>query len=159
MLHSKWAMLAKAYSTIRDTHKGEVTLEGFLRETVPIIEAIPASEYLATVGYSIRTTGGGEVILVRTQQGPVRLAENFLTTNLSADDIVQHCYTVGYVTMPHGGVKPVNRTRHVRMSMAVAAQPSHRNDNYNGTDENGTQGKSEARDAVNEVCRLGLHKR
>lgn len=42
-LKSKWAMLAKAYSSVRDNHMGEVNLESFLRETTPLIVVIPAN--------------------------------------------------------------------------------------------------------------------
>jgi len=122
-LKSKWAMLAKAYSSVRDNHMGEVNLESFLRETTPLIVVIPAEDYLATMGWLLAKDVSGQWNLIRTQQGAITLADNFLTTNLSVEDIVEHCYTIGYVTKPKNGVRPSGAARRVRMSMAFAAQP------------------------------------
>lgn len=44
-----------------------------------------------------------------------------LTTNLSVDDIVTHCYQTGYVT----GVLSPNNNHGIGVAMAVAAQPNH----------------------------------
>ncbi|PGH08309.1 hypothetical protein AJ79_05996 [Helicocarpus griseus UAMH5409] len=52
----------------------------------------------------------------------IELTQEDLTTNLSVDDIVAHCYQSGYVT---GIFSPNNSNQGVRVVMAVAAQPSH----------------------------------
>nr|ABS19622.1 alpha-box mating type protein [Coccidioides posadasii]KMM66147.1 mating-type protein MAT-1 [Coccidioides posadasii RMSCC 3488] len=123
----KWAILAKAYSIIRDKHSDQVNLDTFLTLNGPFIGIVPAAEYLKVMGLQLAQSPDKQFSLVKTNDNP-NLSVFDLATNLSADDVVDYCYQTGYVQ----GTIPGKKTTHqeAALAMAVAAQP-------NGPTENG----------------------
>lgn len=117
----KWAILAKAYSNIRDKHSDQVTLESFLALNGPFIGIVPAAEYLGIMGLQLVQGPDKQFSLVKTNN-KVILNPVDLTTNLSADDIIDYCYKTGYV---HGAVPGKNSAhQEAALTMAVSAQPN-----------------------------------
>ncbi|EEP75609.1 predicted protein [Uncinocarpus reesii 1704] len=116
----KWAILAKAYSTIRDKHSDQVNLETFLTLNGPFIGIVPAAEYLAIMGLQLIQGPDKQFSLVTANNKPTN--PYGLTTNLSADDVVDYCYQTGYVK----GMMPGKNIVHqeAALAMAVSAQPN-----------------------------------
>ncbi|OJD18683.1 hypothetical protein AJ78_01298 [Emergomyces pasteurianus Ep9510] len=117
---AKWAILAKAYSIIRDSHSGEVNLESFLALNGPLIGIVGPNDYLRVMGLQLAINMDKQFSVIKTNHhaGPTQAD---LTTNLSVDDIVTHCYQAGYVA----GVLPPNNNNHgIGVAMAVAVLPS-----------------------------------
>ncbi|OAX78437.1 hypothetical protein ACJ72_07256 [Emergomyces africanus] len=118
---AKWAILAKAYSIIRDSHAGQVNLESFLALNGPLIGIVGPNDYLRVMGLQLAVTMDKQFSVNKTNHhaGPTQAD---LTTNLSVDDIVSHCYQAGYVA----GVLPRNNNnRGIGVAMAVAVLPNH----------------------------------
>ncbi|GAM43843.1 mating-type protein [Talaromyces pinophilus] len=90
----KWAILAKAYSLLRDDHRNEVSLDSFLELTVPFIGLIQPEDYLEIMGCRLVTTDGQYHI---ENVSPARPDLSESATNLSVGDVLQHCYENGYV--------------------------------------------------------------
>ncbi|ERF75013.1 hypothetical protein EPUS_08058 [Endocarpon pusillum Z07020] len=115
-----WAIEAKAYSEIRDAelrvrHKNNITLDQFLTETVGLLGVIPADKYLSVMGWELLNNGPSEYFLVKVNAATTML-DTPLSTNLSAADMVKHCYETGLVEGSFSGGGGV--------AMAFAAQPS-----------------------------------
>nr|ABO87596.1 alpha box protein [Histoplasma capsulatum] len=117
---AKWAILAKAYSIIRDSHAGQVNLESFLELNGPLIGIVAPSDYLRVMGLKLAVSMDKQFSVIKTNHhvGPT---QGDLTTNLSVDDIVTHCYQTGYVV---GVLTPRNNNHGVGVAMAVTAQPN-----------------------------------
>ncbi|KAF4955048.1 hypothetical protein F66182_18384, partial [Fusarium sp. NRRL 66182] len=90
----KWAILAKAYSILRDDHRNEVSLDTFLELTVPFIGLIQPEDYLKIMGCRLVKTDDQYNI---EQISPARPDLSDSTTLLSVGDVLQHCYENGYV--------------------------------------------------------------
>ncbi|EED13846.1 Mating-type protein MAT-1, putative [Talaromyces stipitatus ATCC 10500] len=91
---AKWAILAKVYSTLRDDHGRNVTLETFLNLTVPFIGLIQPNEYLAAMGCRVAFTDEQNYIIETISSPRTDISE---ATNYSVADVVDFCYTTGYV--------------------------------------------------------------
>lgn len=96
---AKWTILAKAYSIIRDTKgKDNAPLDSFLAINAPYIGIIPRAEYLEMLGWKFAVNDDNETALTREATGAIMTFDKgLLTTNLSVEDIIQHCYACGYV--------------------------------------------------------------
>ncbi|KAH8703735.1 alpha mating-type protein MAT1-1-1 [Talaromyces proteolyticus] len=91
----KWAILAKAYSILRDDHSDNVSLDTFLDLMVPFIGLIQPASYLEAMGCQIITTADQQYqVQSISSTGPD--ASNS-ATNYSVADIVNHCYECGYI--------------------------------------------------------------
>ncbi|PGH26681.1 hypothetical protein AJ80_01627 [Polytolypa hystricis UAMH7299] len=134
---AKWAILAKAYSTVRDDHTSKVTLESFLALNGPFIGIVAPGDYLGIMGLQLIVDNDKQfdIVQVNHQAGPT---PEDLTTNLSVDDIIDHCYQTGYVN-GIGSSKGSDK-QGAGLAMAVSAQPNHscprqervtRNQDYN----------------------------
>ncbi|KAI1910784.1 hypothetical protein LOZ39_003445 [Ophidiomyces ophidiicola] len=117
----KWAILAKAYSVIRDKHSEQVSLESFLALNGPFIGIVPAADYLAIMGLKL-VEGSDKQYSIATTSHQANVNPLDLITNLSSDDIVDYCYQTGYVQ----GIVPGKDkySKEAALAMAVAAQPS-----------------------------------
>jgi hypothetical protein len=92
---AKWAILAKAYSNIRDKHGREVSLDTFLNLTVPFIGLIEPTNYLGTMGWHLTMSEDNHYNVEKDV--PVQVDLSNTSTNLSVADIVNYCYGTGYV--------------------------------------------------------------
>lgn len=114
----KWAILAKAYSLLRDDHRNEISLDTFLQLTVPFIGLIQPEDYLEIMGCRVVTTDGQYHI---ENVSPARPDLSESATNLSVGDVLQHCYENGYVE-----VHDVQHTTQseITSQLLFAAQPN-----------------------------------
>lgn len=125
---AKWAILAKAYSIIRDDHEGEVTLDQFLTLNIDFIRILEPTRYLEAMGWELNIDDQQQYTMARVNV--VTTADAEIATNYSVDDVVKHCYDSGLVVEAH-------RTHNERSNgngavMAFAAQPNlvvNQNDN------------------------------
>lgn len=92
---AKWAILAKAYSIIRDDHDGEVTLEQFLSLNAPFIRIIEPVRYLEMMGWELSVDEEQQYTMAKVKA--VTPIDTEVATNYSVDDVVKHCYDVGLV--------------------------------------------------------------
>ncbi|KAI5308880.1 hypothetical protein KEM55_004640 [Ascosphaera atra] len=92
---AKWAILARAYSRIRDDHIEDVSLDSFLSLNGPLIGIVSPADYPAVMGLKVAKDSGKRYSVRHTEVvGPTQCE---VATTLSVDDIVQHCYQTGYV--------------------------------------------------------------
>ncbi|KAH8428987.1 uncharacterized protein LDX57_006658 [Aspergillus melleus] len=115
---AKWAILARAYSIVRDDHVEEVTLETFLALNAGFIGIIPPDRYLDAMGWQI-TADQQQYTMARV--GNPKINEADVATNYSVDDIVNNCYENDYVTARN---RRNRRGRGHAPVMAFAAQPN-----------------------------------
>ncbi|MCJ1367716.1 hypothetical protein MMC16_006850 [Acarospora aff. strigata] len=120
---AKWSILAKAYSTIRDQKgKKNARLDSFLLINAPYIGIIPPTEYLDIMGWKFSTDKNNQTTLTRNADtDSTTFDQDLLTTNLSVEDIIQHCYDVEYISAD-GDMVAVNNGS--TMTMATTAQPT-----------------------------------
>ncbi|EEQ35250.1 hypothetical protein McanMca71_004875 [Microsporum canis] len=116
---AKWAIVAKAYSVIRDKHIGQVSLESFLALIGPFIGLVSVANYLDTMGLQVVSTEDKQFSLIKANPN-AHINPIDLTTNLSVDDVVHYCYQIGYVSGTHLASASGNQVAAV--SMAVSAQ-------------------------------------
>nr|AZB52188.1 MAT1-1 [Aspergillus pseudoglaucus] len=93
---AKWAILAKAYSIIRDKHDDEVSLESFLTLNAPLIGLLDPDRYLNVMGWQFAPDDQQQYTMARVK--PTRVSEAESSRNYSVNDLVKHCYATGYVT-------------------------------------------------------------
>lgn len=118
---AKWPILAKAYSIIRDNKgKENARLDSFLAINAPYIGVLPPAEYFKMLGWTFSTNEDNEIVLTRDSTVTV-LNQELVTTNLSVEDIVQHCYTCGYIA---GDGNMIAAGDGSSMIMATTAQPT-----------------------------------
>lgn len=91
----KWAILAKAYSLLRDDHGSNVSLDTFLELTVPFIGLIRSEDYLNVMGCQIVMTDEQQYRIESISSSGQDLTDS--ATNYSVADIVNYCYERGYV--------------------------------------------------------------
>ncbi|GLA12459.1 hypothetical protein AnigIFM62618_008404 [Aspergillus niger] len=117
---AKWAIVAKAYSIIRDDHDNGVSLETFLKLNANLIGIIEPDRYLDIMGWELNVDGQQQYTMAKVKITATPEAE--LSTNYSVDDIVKNCYDTGYVSRD----KCKKKTDHNKNApvMAFAAQPT-----------------------------------
>ncbi|KAI6843472.1 hypothetical protein KC340_g8527 [Hortaea werneckii] len=120
---AKWAILAKAYSILRGARdKDEAPLDEFFRLCAPRIGVIPPDQYQQMMGWQLIPANEDEQDktpqIVRTFVPDVdTFAEQYTTTNLSADDLVNFCTGAGYVQVNTPAT--VSPAAHGALTMAV----------------------------------------
>ncbi|GFF83436.1 alpha mating-type protein MAT1-1-1 [Aspergillus lentulus] len=117
---AKWAILAKAYSIIRDDHGSEVSLDQFLEITAKFIGLFEPARYLDAMGWQLNFDDQQQYTMAKVKITTIPEAD--VSTNYSVDDIVKHCYDTGYVSE-----KPCKHTAsngNNTSAMAFAAQPA-----------------------------------
>lgn len=95
---AKWAILAKAYSRIRDEHSDpkKVPLETFLGLNAPFIGIVEPGLYLNAMGWELTADAEQQYTMARVGQPNTKEAD--ISTNYSVNDVVKHCYDIGYVS-------------------------------------------------------------
>ncbi|KAL4906921.1 hypothetical protein BDW74DRAFT_176521 [Aspergillus multicolor] len=116
---AKWTILAKAYSIIRDGHDNEVSLESFLTLNAELIGVLQPDRYLDAMGWELTLNDQQQYTMARVKS-PVA-TEAQLSTHLSVDDLIKHCYATGYVTENQRKKETQGRNAPV---MAFATQPA-----------------------------------
>jgi hypothetical protein len=92
---TKWTLIAKSYSIIRDrVGKEAAPLDQFLQIVCPLMEIMPPDLYLIAMGWLMLLNSSVRPELIRNFV-PDNTSFN-LTTTMSSNDIVAHCNTVGY---------------------------------------------------------------
>jgi len=141
-----FALLAKAHSEIRDNHSEQIKFEKFLASTVGLLPIIPADSYLKAMGWELTVDSNGEQELVRS--GPLTDQNFALTTNVSALDIIEHCYKIGLVARPAHSLRSGRGqilSMGSAMAMSFAAAP-------NSTPSFGNRKAVIASEAQQQVC-------
>lgn len=92
-----FAMLGQAYSDLRDHHDETFSLEKFLETVTPILPIVPVNIYLSKMGWEIENDNNGDAVLKRSKLFSAdKLEVEYPNhTNLSVNDIVNHCYNHG----------------------------------------------------------------
>jgi hypothetical protein len=118
MFKGKWTILAKTYSTIRDTYgKEKCPLNRFLDIACPIIGVININTYLETFCWEVTTNLLDEKILSQTSD-PGDFDLTVTQSNLSEANLVQVCEAAGYI--PRGAVKQLLGDMSTQNLMVVA---------------------------------------
>ena len=91
----KWAVLAKAYSLIRDDQgTDETSLHAFLTINVPFIGIAAPNEYFQQLGYILEVVSADEYRLVRRQNEGQRLQNS---TSTSVQDVLKYSFNKGFL--------------------------------------------------------------
>ncbi|KAL1999276.1 hypothetical protein VTN02DRAFT_4747 [Thermoascus thermophilus] len=142
---AKWAILAKAYSIVRDDHVGQVSLDSFLSLNGHFIGILEPACYLAAMGWELTVNEQHQYTMVRVN--PTYPTETEAATNYSVNDIVNRCYATGYVS---GNSRPCDTkyqgTSHL---MAFATQPSAAVNNNSDIQDTGNNGIMDDRNNTN----------
>ena len=119
---AKWAILAKAYSRIRDEHSNsnDVSLETFLGLNASFIGIIGPNSYLDVMGWELTVEEDQQYTMARVSQTAPK--ETDISTNYSVNDIVKHCYDTGYVSQKGRQNRVCGKSNEAVMSFV--AQPS-----------------------------------
>lgn len=124
-----FGLLGRAFSDLRDNHAEVVSMEGFLAVAAEVVPLVPAGEYLALMGWLMQTEAGGDIVLVRDRKFNVDIvnARYPPQTRLSVADIVDHCYTRGFLyrgtRKPSTGSDAARHPHGGSVNMVVAAAP------------------------------------
>ena len=128
---AKWAILAKAYSVIRDQEgKENAPLDKFLFINSNLIGIVAPKSYMVILGWVIAPVDGQLMLRRDLKFNPNSIDTRLLTTNLSVDDVVKHNYNNGYIMgAPSAAAAFGNGPS---LTMATSAQPPSQNEATNG---------------------------
>ena len=116
---AKWAILAKAYSIIRDTiGKENVPLEKFLAINGPLLGIVEPTNYLDFLGWEIATDDDSQTILRRGADADA-VDQSLIITNISVDDVVGYSIQQGLI------VEGIISTVSPRNEAAMASSAQH----------------------------------
>ncbi len=122
---AKWAIIAKAYSVLRDSlGKENAPLDKFLAISGELMSIIEPTQYFVTMGWEIIIAEDGEPFMHRNEKplNPILFIDIF-----SVNDVICHCFFNGYFTGDLTQVLlPMNEAE---MSMAATMQPTSSNRN------------------------------
>lgn len=119
---AKWAILAKAYSEIRDkVGKNTAPLPRFLAINAPFVGLVDPHDYLPIHGWEL-VDRDGQTILRRTAS-PDRPAHgiSMRTTNASVEDVIRNSCYHGYINEDIFGFAAISNG--MSLMMATSAQP------------------------------------
>ncbi|KAG2421494.1 hypothetical protein HFD88_005469 [Aspergillus terreus] len=117
---AKWAILAKAYSIIRDDHDSDVSLDTFLALNAGFIGILEPTRYLEVMGWELQVDEQQQYTMAKVNASSANEAD--ISTNYSVNDVVKNCYAAGYVSE---GDRKTKSTQGGNASvMAFAAQPT-----------------------------------
>ena len=127
---AKWAILAKAYSVIRD-HEGKenAPLGKFLLINSDFIGIVAPGSYMAVLGFEIYTNIDGQLML-RRESMTNNFSSHLLTTDKSVNDVIKNSYQNGLVTGCPS--QPAVIGNGPVLTMAISAQPSSFHGTTNG---------------------------
>nr|CAI59771.1 mating-type protein MAT1-1-1 [Xanthoria polycarpa] len=112
---AKWALLAKAYSVIRDhVGKEHAPVDAFLSIVADFVGIIDNQNYLIAMGWEVCVNEAGIVSLAKSDMVDIDIG--MLSTNLSAEDIIAYASANGYT-----GTGLINKGPVSQPSMAMAA--------------------------------------
>lgn len=97
---AKWAIVAKAYSTIRDlVGKNNAPLDAFLTIVTPVIGIIGIDDYLEKMNWEV-AIGEEEIVSLKQKSQPQldSFPSNILHTDMTERDIIQLCCTRNYIS-------------------------------------------------------------
>ncbi|KAL8815148.1 MAG: hypothetical protein Q9191_008486 [Dirinaria sp. TL-2023a] len=95
---AKWAILAKAYSIIRDEKdiRDRELLQKFLKVNTGFVEMVTPEVYLETLGWTFVVDAEGRTTLYQKLNcNTGRFDQHMLTTNKSVEDVLENSYTNG----------------------------------------------------------------
>lgn len=115
---AKWALVAKAYSVIRDhVGKENAPLNDFLSLVAELVGILDPTSYLVTMGWVITVNEVGYVSLEKNAADEIGIG--MLSTNVSVEDIILHAAAHGYVAK---GLVNKGLASQPSMTMAASAQ-------------------------------------
>lgn len=101
----KWAVLAKAYTLIRDKKgKANAPLDGFLNLNAPYIGIANPDEYLIKLGWEIALGEDGGAVLRQNPNNDSTDPMADAWSNFSVQDIINHSYKHGYIDAQDGDI-------------------------------------------------------
>lgn len=99
----KWAILARAYSRVRDIKgKNNAPLDRFIQINAPIVGIIKPEDYMSVIGWEIEMGSNEQLTLRRTVNPEVDFNEDMITTNVSVDDVIANSLNLGYISGEDG---------------------------------------------------------
>lgn len=116
-LKAKWAILAKAYSIIRDNHVGQVSLDTFLALNCHFVGLVEPQRYLTAMGWELIMDENHQYTMVRASTALA--TETEASIDYSVNDILNHCYETGYIKCDSGNRTIGNLTQNSLMSFST----------------------------------------
>jgi hypothetical protein len=120
---AKWAVLAKAYSMVRDkVGKNMAPLDKFLRLTCPAIGIIGVTDYFRMLNWDV-VPEGGKLTVTQVGQPDLTTFDSAITCcSMTEVDILQHIIDNGYLNEVDGFTDDArNSSEHLMVSPATAA--------------------------------------
>lgn len=119
---SKWTILAKAYSEIRDKMgKKRAPLPRFLAINAPFIGVVDPDDYLRIHGWDLIDRDGQTILRRAVRPDGAANGSIMLTTNASVGDVIRNSYYHGYINESDLGSTTLSSG--MSLIMATSAQP------------------------------------
>lgn len=119
---AKWAILAKAYSELRDkVGKKRAPLSPFLAINAPFVGVVDPDHYLRIHGWEIIDRDGQTILLRAARPDGAASGSSMLTTNASVEDVIRNCCYHGYINENILGFGTLSSG--MSLIMATSAQP------------------------------------
>ena len=123
---AKWAILAKAFSVIRDDKgKKDASLDIFLAISAPFVDIVQPTNYLAVMGFQLTIVNNQATLSQQPAYSINTISRRLLTTTRSVSDVVDNCYSHGYFTEIRTDVGPSNTQGAMIMATNTQAFPVH----------------------------------
>lgn len=120
---AKWAILAKAYSELRDkVGKKRAPLPRFLAINAPFIGVVDPDDYLRIRGWDIVERDGQTILRRAARPDGATNGSSMLTTNASVEDVIRNSYYHGYIN--GGDLGFATLSSGMSLIMATSAQPA-----------------------------------
>lgn len=118
---AKWAILAKAYSELRDkVGKKRAPLPPFLAINAPFIGIIDPDDYLRVHGWDLIERAGQTILRRAAYPDGAVYGISMLTTNASVEDVILNSFRNGYINEDNSGSAALSGG--MSLIMAAAAQ-------------------------------------
>lgn len=119
---AKWAILAKAYSELRDkVGKKRAPLPPFLAINAPFVGIIDPDDYLRIHGWELIDRDGQTILRRAARPDGAVYGISMLTTNASVDDVIRNSFYHGYINDDNFGFAA--HSGGMSLIMATSAQP------------------------------------
>lgn len=121
----KWAILAKAYTLIRDKKgKANAPLDVYLDLAAPRVGILKPDEYMIKLGWEIVVGSNGETLLRRNPDTYKAYSNSGVILNASVQDILATCYEHGYIDAEDGDLVKMPENQ-VVLTMSTSAGAVH----------------------------------
>lgn len=122
---AKWAILAKAYSELRDkVGKKRAPLPPFLAINAPFVGIVDPDDYLRVHGWELIERAEQTILRRAARPDGAVYGISMLTTNASVEDVIRNSFHNGYINEDNSGFDALSGGMSLIMAAAPVRHPS-----------------------------------